>query len=196
MSCKQINLKIANQDWSLLKSKLDQTKAFCIKNPERGVWYEGVHSYRYDFGNFGSFMPFDVITANPNVAGCMSGLMVESSLAWAKQLRKDLAGLTISSISFQYNTEGLLRHVDGQYDTSIKNHCKLNYMISDENYSTFIDTGKEILSHPTKKDTAWLIDTTLPHWVSGEGTRYIFQVGFHDSYDTVYQHLERLNLNY
>jgi len=196
MPCKQINLKITNYDWAQLINKLHQIKTFCDAHPERGVFYKSVDTSRYDFGNLGSFMPFNGITDIPNVAGCISGTMVESIIPWVDQLKKDLQGLIVSGITFQYNTAGLNRHIDGQVDSETKKHCKLNYMIRDENYSTFIDAGTEVLSYPTKKDTAWLIDTTLPHWVEGRGTRYIFQVSFHDSFDTVYQHLENLNLIY
>lgn len=194
MSCAQINLKITNYDWSKLINKLEQTRKFCMQHPEKKIYHSGTHDYRYNFNKIGSFSPFNNSTKIPFNAGCMAGLIVETEIPWINKLKEDIG--IVNSVSFQFNIESIARHVDGQDDPAITQHCKLNYMISDQDYVTYVDTGDKILSYPTKKDTAWLIDTSLPHWVHGQGTRYTFQLGFHVSFETAKQHLESLNLTY
>lgn len=194
MSCIQVNLKI-NQDWSELIKRYEVTRRFCIKHPETGKWRDALVMNRHDFGHNGSYAFFNSITKNPGTAGCLSGSIVESMLPWAAKLREDLKGLTIDSIAFQGNREGLHPHTDLK-DEVLTGHCKLNYMINDQDYTTFVDSGTGIMSHPTKKDTAWLLDTTKYHWVNGQGMRYIFQLTFKDPFDKVQEYLEQRNLSY
>jgi hypothetical protein len=142
-------------------------------------------SPRFDFGNHGSLISFDHIVSGNDTAGAISGLLVETELPWVGKLKNDLAELNLVSIAFQRNFGSLAPHSDGQEHADTIFHCALNYIIDDFDACTYVQDGNNILSYPSKKNTAWLLDTTKMHWVDGSAQRYVFQLRFHQKHSEV-----------
>lgn len=173
------------QDWSPLIKTYNKLNRVTEGKPKSAKYIKNFKSYRFDFGSSGALVTFDSIVSGTDYASNVSGPMVENKLPWTNRLRQDMSDLNIAGITFQSNFGSLLPHIDGQEKDSTNFHCKLNYIVDDFDACTYADDGDTILSYPSARDTAWLLDTTKRHWVNGNGQRYIFQICFHQKYSEV-----------
>ena len=65
-------------------------------------------------------------------------------------------------------------------------HCNLNYIVeSDPESTAYFQRPDGLHFYRSPKNTAWLLDSTVPHWVENEGQRIVFQLRFHSPYDQV-----------
>jgi hypothetical protein len=175
------------QDWSPLITKYQKFDQMLSTKPVGEKYIEGYLSPRFDFGNQGSLILFNHIVSGNDTAGAICGCLVETELPWVGKLKNNLAELNLVSIAFQRSVGSLAPHVDGQEYTDTTFHCALNYIIDDFDACTYVQDGDNILSYPSKKNTAWLLDTTKLHWVNGSGSapRYVFQLRFHQKHSEV-----------
>ena len=173
------------QNWSPLIKQYQKFDQVLSKRPSSGKLIKGYSEIRFDFGSAGSLTPYDNIVSGNDIASAITGTVVENQLPWVNKLREDMSELKLSAIGFQSNIGSLTPHIDGQEQTETVFHCKLNYIIDDFDACTYVQDGDNKLSYPSKKDTAWLIDTTKLHWVNGTGRRYIFQLAFHQKHSEV-----------
>jgi hypothetical protein len=180
----KINIKFV-QDWSSLINKYQKFNQVWERNPSGVKFIKGYASRRYDFGDSGSLISFDPILAENSKATTANGKIIESQLPWVNKLKEDLSELNLAGITFQSNFGSLKPHSDPQEDPNNIFHCKLNYIIDDFDACTYVKDGDTVMSYPSVKDTAWLLDTTKVHWVECTGQRYIFQVSFHQKYSEV-----------
>ena len=185
MCVAKIDIKI-NQDWTPLINKFLNLKKVIGSTEVKSTYIEGFGENLYSFGDNGALIFYNQISVEKNTTGQLSGRMVENMLPWSKQLKTDLFGLNMASMGIQGNWDNITEHNDGQVDSAINAHCKLNYAISTTDAMTYARNGNEIFSYPTIKDHAYLIDTTKNHWVECKGVRFIFQIAFHESWETVY----------
>jgi hypothetical protein len=185
----KIELQI-DQDWNPLIQKFNYLKKILANFPEEKAKYiEGYKSYRYDFGDSGSIIFYDILTSTKKTASGWSGKLVENFLPWISRLKTDLSDLNLVAIGIQENLENLSIHADGQESSTTVKHCKLNYIIDDYTDVTYVrDNHNNINNYCSTKNTAWLIDTTKPHWTENNTKpRYIFQLTFHQDFDEVNQ---------
>jgi hypothetical protein len=181
---------LIEHDWNPLIQKYQYLKKTLVNFPEhKGKYVDGYKTFRYDLGESGSIIYYDSLTQNKKGAGAIAGPMVENFLPWISKLKEDLTDLNLVSVSLQENTEKLLAHQDGQADSTITKHCKLNYILDDYTDITYAeDTQGNIAKYCSVKNTAWLLDTTKKHWTENHTrTRYVFQLTFHQAYDEVSQ---------
>jgi hypothetical protein len=172
---------LINQDWSAAIQKFEYLKNLIIDHPEIQGKRVGDYMVLYNFAAAGAIGFFSNLTTKKYSAASWSGKMVENILPWTSQLRKDLQGLNLAAIGLQSNFENLSAHNDSE-----EKHCKINYMLDDYSDITYVKNRGHLESYPSKKNTAWLIDTTKTHWVSNNtSTRYVFQLTFHQDFSEV-----------
>jgi hypothetical protein len=179
---------LIDHDWNTLIQKYQYLKKTLVNFPEsKGKYIGGYNAFRYDFGPAGSIIYYDSLTQNKKAAGAISGTIVENFLPWVSKLKADLSELNLVSISFQENTENLLAHRDGQENSTITKHCKLNYILDNYTDVTYTQDDNGIINtYSSIKNTAWLIDTTKKHWTENNTrARYVFQLTFHRDYNEV-----------
>ena len=180
----KIDIKFIN-DWSLLIKKYQKFQQVLTAKSGSGEYIEGYKACRYDFGTSGSLVSYDSIVSGTDVASSANGKIVEAELPWIDKLKQNMSELNIQAVAFQSNFGSLNPHCDGQEESGTIFHCKLNYIIDDYDACSYVKDGETVLSYPSIKDTAWLLDTTKLHWVNGTGQRYIFQICFHQKYSEV-----------
>jgi hypothetical protein len=180
----KIDIKFIH-NWSPLIKKYKKFHQVLKSEPGSKKYIEGYNnSVRYDFGSAGSLTAYNIVTGT-DVASAAAGQIIESELPWIDKLKQDMSELQISAITVQCNFGSLSPHRDGKEESSTIYHCKLNHIIDNYNACSYVKDGDTVLSYPSEKDTAWLLDTTKVHWVNGTGERYVFQICFHQKYSEV-----------
>jgi hypothetical protein len=182
-------------DWDPVFKKFIYLKDLINKQPPTKSLTTTFGETRYDFGDNGSFMFYNNISNIKNSSGALTGRIIENLLPWQEQLKNDFKEINLTGIGLQWGIDDLLCHVDGVDDPGQElskaggiHHCKLNYSLTDNDAITYAknDDGS-VETYPTVKNTAYLIDTTKPHWVKNSSTRFLFQLTFHEDFRKVNQ---------
>ena len=179
------------QDWTKLIALFDSLRTRWQNNQlENGVLIPESGDCRYYFGNTGCFTTLDCVTGHAQDSALLSGAIVDSQLPWIKQLEQDFAPLKIFNFDISGMTGSFTPHVDRKpgHDGA---HCRINYMLNNTAAVTYAQGLDGVESYPGRVHTAWLLDTTKTHWVDNSQSRYIFQINFHESYDTVSHWLDQ-----
>ena len=182
----QVDLVISH-DWSKTVSLYNLIYKKWIQDELPGKkWVEEYHTYQFDFSSYGSLVSLDSITDKEKTAGMLNGPIVESTLPWIKNLKKDLSSLNLVAVAF-YETQGSIhRHKDGLLsDQKDKGHCRLNYIVTDCEAVTYVDSDGVIDHYPSIANTAWLLNTQKEHWVENQTKRHLFQLTFNQPYEEV-----------
>ena len=196
----KINLTI-NQNWEQLITvgKTLQAKAHAGKLPEAN-WIESYQDYRYDLNEFGSVQFFDPITdpTDPKfstVSYC--GKIVEGMLPWSRKFRQDFADLNLVTFTYLETAGNITKHCDRlDPETAHLGHCRVIYVINDTNAVTYAELDGHIESYPSRAKTAWLLDTSKPHWIENNQIRQVLQITFHEPFAKVQARMSGLVLNY
>lgn len=100
-----------------------------------------------------------------------------------QKLSKKMSESNLNFINFGYfiHQGEIKKHRDGVDDLrGAEGHCNINYVISstDPNAKTYLHntTTGVYEEYPSTVGTAWILDSSVDHWVKNSGTREIFQI--------------------
>ena len=188
--------RLINTDWSRVQSI--SSKMF--SKLENGDFdkdkklREEYGAVEYNLGNYGSLF-LDTENEDGLPWYHWTGPLLTSNISWGKQIEEKLKNSPINFSNFTYfiHQRKVFEHTDGKTDEekSFDGHCNLNFVISCEDPTsyTFIGRGSEQKTYPSNGDSAWLIDTTIPHGINNHGKREVFQMKFYNSFDRVVNYL-------
>ena len=180
-----------SQDWSKLITLFDSLRTRWQNDQlENGVYVEESGDYHYRFGNTGCFTTLNCVTKNAMNSALLSGAIVDSQLPWIRKLQQDFAPLTIANVDISGMTGSFDPHVDRRPNYNGP-QCRINYMLNETSAVTYAQGLDGVESYPGHVYTAWLLDTEKTHWVDNSESRYIFQINFEESYNTVSQWLDQ-----
>jgi len=192
---KNIDL-LKNTDWS----KVDKIAAHLFTKIKEGkyeehVTHEAAYSADiYSIKNNGSVIAnYNLTDGKPWLAWC--GHFLETMLPWSKNVKDHFLKNNLNFVNFSYfeHDSYVKPHIDGKKDSE-KNagHCNINFIVAceDTNAHTWVKDGDTMLSYNSTPNTAWLLDTTKTHAIENNGLRKIFQIKFHDSFDTIKTFIE------
>lgn len=121
-------------------------------------------------------------------SGSLLESLVPDNLQKLSQAMLD-ANLRFVSYGFFSHQGEIREHVDKQIDKSVIGHCNINYIVSctDPDAKTYLRdpvTGVEEF-YPSVPGTAWLLNSAVPHRVSNNGIREVFQIKILSPFDEV-----------
>ncbi len=121
-----------------------------------------------------------------------SGKMVESLIPCTSELKEKAAdsGILLQNFAYHCHYGNISKHVDSKELKDIsfqKNQCNLNFIITSQDKQSIscFEHDDGIHYYTGKENSAYLMDSSVPHWVTNNGFREIFQIRFHSSYDSV-----------
>ena len=188
----KIDLDLSHMDWTKVRQMYDG-----IENRfQQGLLVpDGVTSYgsqRYRLGRegmSGSVMVDQQHTQQPWVAWCGRLLedMVPELNSIGRQMKRD--GLDFVTLTYNRMTGPIGRHADGKpRGEATRGQCNINYIIgcSDAEARTHaVMPDGTMQSYDSLPDTAWCLDTSVPHWVECSGEREFIQMCVHEPLDRV-----------
>lgn len=119
-----------------------------------------------------------------------TGALLEHLIPWALPLRRRLESSGIRFVNFSYfrHDGDIKKHIDGKTDLEkTPGHCNLNHIVvaQDPRAMTWVGSDSDQQHYPTQTHSTWLLDTSLPHGVSNQGRREVFQLKFHSPFSQV-----------
>lgn len=186
-----------NHDWSRVRTIYEKL----ITNYHNGFfnssthWVDDYKAYGADIGQHGRFSISEKLTGGVQWYQ-WSGSLLERLLPFAQDLKKSFAdhGLNFCNFSYTQHSGCIDRHVDGKRpdertasNDALRNQCNVNYIITclDPNSASYWEASDGTHWYPSISDKAWLIDSSVPHWVVNNNFREVFQFRFHDPYRKV-----------
>ena len=150
--------------------------------------YDNPETTHYSIGDHSFLLVDKKSTLNDWTS--LSGKIIDMNLKWIDQARELFSGLNFQGCSYNLTHIDLQMHVDF-YPEIYKPVCKVNYIVScvDPNAVTLSQDADDptiFHSYPSIPNTAWIIDTGLPHEVKSQGCREILEFRFHNTkYETL-----------
>lgn len=121
-----------------------------------------------------------------------TGPLLESIIPWAKKLREKTAraGILLQNFGYHYHDFDIYKHVDSKETADRKyqsEQCNINFIIkcSDPPGKSFFERADGTHYYVSQENCAYLIDSSVPHWVENQSYREILQIRFHSRYDMV-----------
>jgi hypothetical protein len=181
-----------NHDWSRvyrIYSKLvEQCKNGVFDNIKKLLEDDKIEAY--DIGWNGRITMSTILTEDPWYL--WTGSLLESVLPWIPELKKYIEKSNLKFQGFTYGCHnGDIRpHIDPKETQEIEyrfQQCNINFVIesTDPTATTFFERSDGIHYYLGKKNQAYLLDGGVPHWVTNNGHRVIFQLRFHDDYHSI-----------
>jgi len=188
----KIDLDLSHIDWTKVRQMYDGIENRFRQGqlvPEEVTSY-GSQRYRLGReGMSGSVMVDQQHTQQPWVAWCgrLLGEMVPDLQHIGEQMKRD--GLDFVTLTYNRMTGPIGRHADGKPEGEApRGQCNINYIIgcSDSEASTHaVMPDGTVQSYASLPDTAWCLDTSVPHWVECSGEREFIQMCVHEPLDQV-----------
>ena len=151
----------------------------------------------------------DIISLGENAGGVLvshtldkwiiwTGPLLETSIPWCKDLKKKFLDNNLNFVNYCFSChyQDIPMHTDGKTEKEkVQGHCNINYVVDcvDRHAYTWSkdqnndDAQKKVSSG---KNTTMLLQTDAPHGVVNNGARYVFQIRFHDPYETINNFIE------
>ena len=188
-----------NCDWTRMRKIYSKL----IDNYHNGffdnqTWVPNAKYMACDIGHHGRLAVGDTVT--PDIWFAWSGPLVEAIIPWAqsfKKLTKD-AGIFLQNFAFHCHSGDIFRHRDSKDGADMRyqdRQCNLNFIVSSDNQSkSYFEQKDGIHYYVGKNNHAYLIDSSVPHWVENSHHREIFQIRFHSTYAEVKEFLQSRSL--
>lgn len=168
-------------------------------------WIDDYKAYGADIGPHGRLSISEKLTGSIQWYQ-WSGSLLERLLPFAADLKEAFAnhGLNFCNFSYTQHTGSIDRHVDGKRSDErtvandpLVNQCNVNYIITslDSNSASYWEYNDGIHWYPSISGKAWLIDSSVPHWVVNNNFREVFQFRFHDPYHKVKEYFDKNQLH-
>lgn len=146
----------------------------------------------HDIGKYGTIVTSRRLTPYEDWY-VWTGLLLDTVFPWTQQLKDHFEQHNIDFVDFSLSRHfhSIKQHVDRKTaGVAEQGHCNLNYIIeSDPDARSFFESTAGVCFYPSPVNTAWLLDSSVPHWVENEGPRTVFQLRFHSPYQQVLDHL-------
>lgn len=200
---KQLPLPITiDHDWKRIRKVYEKL----INNYRDGFfsastqWVDDYKAYGADIGCHGRLSMSHKLTGGVEWY-LWSGSLLEKLLPFAESLRQTFLDhdLHFSNFSYTQHTGSIDRHVDSKRlderdptNDPLINQCNINYIITalDPQSASYFEYAHETCWYPSEPNRAWLIDSSVPHWVINSDFREVFQLRFHDPYQKVKKYFE------
>lgn len=142
----------------------------------------------HDIGSYGMLFTSQQLTPN-EIWYVWNGQLLETVFPWSAKLRQKFGshGIDLVDFSLSRHFHSIKKHTDKKAPgVATQGHCNLNYIVeSDPESTAYFQRPDGLHFYRSPKNTAWLLDSTVPHWVENEGQRIVFQLRFHSPYDQV-----------
>lgn len=189
---RQIDLDLSHKDWGKVRGMYEGLK----QKMEQGLLTAGeVTSYGSQSywvgrdGQSGSLLVDQQHTQQPWVAWC--GRLVEAMVPELRSIADDMRadGLESGTVTYNRIHGPIGRHRDGKESGQApRGQCNINYIIgcTDDRAQTHAERRDgTVQSYPSRPNTAWCLDTSVPHWVECQGEREFVQICVHEPLDRV-----------
>ena len=165
---------LINHDWLRTKSIAQRL----VQLKEQGSVLDFGNSVHYDLGPIGSISDHKLSArwfrvAGPNVRNTMPWLI--TMIEMMKDLQPD-----DGVISYLEGDGGL--HTDNpEYPSAF------NYIFDNEDQSayTWVEADNQTFNYKSQVDTAWILNTQMPHGIKNNGKRWALSIHFKADYDTL-----------
>lgn len=182
-------------DWSRVRRAYQTMIDMNLQGRFRGLedWQESYNCQQLSIGDYGSIMVSKNLTQSDWYI--WTGRLLEHLCPWADALKKPFqeAGLHFVNYTYSRHVGPIRIHIDGKKPTEApRGQTNINFIIScdDPDAKTCaLHEGVEEC-YPSTPGTAWLIDTSVKHWVANTGNREFLQLKIYESFDTVKEFLK------
>jgi len=124
-----------------------------------------------------------------------TGQLLDTVFPWTQTLKDRFSEHNIDfvDISLSRHFHSISQHIDRKTAGIAEDgHCNLNYIIeSDPDARSYFESAEGTVCYPSPQNTAWLLDSSVSHWVENEGPRIVFQLRFHSPYQLVLDNLQQ-----